>query len=84
MQDYIKTNLAPTAIFVRHEKNKTISDLNCAAFSFYAENAEAQHQTDGMKGMQMGGTSAKMSMQMSSGHSLNLPMNRDGSGTATL
>ncbi len=81
MQDYIKTNLAPTAIFVRHEKNKTISDLNCAAFSFYAE---AQHQTDGMKGMQMGDTSAKMSMQMSSGHPLNLPMNRDGSGTATL
>ncbi len=37
MQDYIETNLAPTAIFVRHEKNKTISDLNCAAFSFYAE-----------------------------------------------
>ncbi len=47
------------------------------------KNAEAQHNMAGMKGMQMADTSS-MNMQMSSGLSLNLPMNRDGSGTAWL
>lgn len=45
--------------------------------------AEAQHDMAGMKGMQMSDTSS-MKMQMNSGLSLNLPMNRDGSGTAWL
>jgi len=66
------------------KKIKPSLTLTALLLVFMLKNAEAQHQTDGMKGMQMGGTSAKMSMQMSSGHSLNLPMNRDGSGTATL
>jgi len=45
--------------------------------------AEAQHDMAGMKGMDMSGdTTSKM--QMNSGYSLNLPMNRDGSGTAWL
>jgi hypothetical protein len=66
------------------KKIKPSLTLTALLLVFMLKNAEAQHQTDGMKGMQMGDTSAKMSMQMSSGHSLNLPMNRDGSGTATL
>lgn len=47
------------------------------------EKSEAQHDMAGMKGMQMDDTS-RMKMQMNSGLSLNLPMNRDGSGTAWL
>jgi len=66
------------------KKIKPSLTLTALLLVFMLKNAEAQHQTDGMKGMQMGDTSAKMSMQMSRGHSLNLPMNRDGSGTATL
>ncbi|MGI4750795.1 MAG: hypothetical protein ACRYFB_09185 [Janthinobacterium lividum] len=45
---------------------------------------EAQQDMAGMKGMPMSDTSAQMNMQMNSGYSLNLPMNRDGSGTAWL
>jgi len=66
------------------KKIKPSLTLTALLLVFMLKNAKAQHQTDGMKGMQMGDTSAKTSMQMSSGHFLNLPMNRDGSGTATL
>ncbi|RYE29486.1 MAG: hypothetical protein EOP42_14280 [Sphingobacteriaceae bacterium] len=48
---------------------------------FISNKAKAQHD---MKGMKMDDTSAHMNMQMNSGFSLNLPMNRDGSGTAWL
>lgn len=41
-----------------------------------------QHNMADMKGMQVNDTT--MNMQMNSGFSLNLPMNRDGSGTAWL
>ncbi|RYE29446.1 MAG: hypothetical protein EOP42_14375, partial [Sphingobacteriaceae bacterium] len=45
--------------------------------------ADAQHDMAGMKGMDMS-SDTSMSRQMNSGYSLNLPMNRDGSGTAWL
>ena len=51
---------------------------------FVLKKAEAQHDMAGMKGMDRSDTSAKINMQMNSGYSLNLPMNRDGSGTAWL
>lgn len=44
----------------------------------------AQHNMAGMAGMARSDTSGHMNMQMNSGYSLNLPMNRDGSGTAWL
>ncbi|RYE32782.1 MAG: hypothetical protein EOP42_09055 [Sphingobacteriaceae bacterium] len=50
---------------------------------FMLKNASAQHDMAGMKGMQMS-SDTSMNMQMHSGYSLNLPMNRDGSGTAWL
>lgn len=58
--------------------------LTALLLVFMLNKSEAQHKMDEMKGMQMSDTSAKINMQMSSGLSLNLPMNRDGSGTAWL
>lgn len=58
---------------------KTILCLKLILLLFPLMLAKAQAQ---MNGMQMSDTS--MNMQMNSGYSLSLPMNRDGSGTAWL
>lgn len=66
------------------KKLKLQSKLIVLLLFFMLKKAEAQHDMVGMKAMDMSDTTAKMNLQMNSGYSLNLPMNRDGSGTAWL